>query len=65
MQKRMRYTGVRVRDCQMLAVRLPPNVIERLNAISGGVGARTLLVNVAFTMAGGNQNGHTANQAGA
>ena len=64
MQKRVRYAGVRVRDFQMLAVRLPPNVIERLNAISGGVGARTLLVNMAFTMCAGITNEQqTTNQA--
>lgn len=53
MQKRMRYTGMKVRDFQMLAVRLPPNVIERLDVISGGAGARMYLTQLALTMAGG------------
>ncbi len=61
--KPRKFGAIRAADCRMLGVRLPADVIARLNEASGGVGARELLTQLALTIAGGSSKNEYSNQA--
>lgn len=46
------FGNISARECQCLAVRLPPDVVRKLDAMSGGKGARVLLMQTALSLTG-------------
>lgn len=51
------FGNIGARECQSLNVRLPPDVVRKLDAVSGGKGARALLTTIGLTIAGGHSGG--------
>lgn len=52
MSKRQKYSNIKARDCRQLGIRLPDDVIARLDEISNGLGPREFLTQYALSIAG-------------